>query len=303
MKKYPIVIIAFLTSSITFAQNPYHPLIDTGKTWNVMDGNGWGSSMTYTYKCEGDTVINDTSYRILYSSDAEFPVSWIKRGFIREDDAHRVYYSRYLVNDTSYFEPLIVYDFNAGLNDTLTINSFVGYGPTEVNIVITAVDSVLIDNEYRKKIHFSCLDYSYEYNFWIEGIGSNNGLLETGFYCYITCPVIELLCVKEQGKIIYQNEYYESCYIVNIEENNQENQAYNIYPNPAGEYLYIVPEFHNNSTTVFTLFNSIGEITCQTKINRNSNTKVLTAGKTAGLYFYTISENGNIRQSAKILIR
>ncbi|MEZ5197365.1 MAG: T9SS type A sorting domain-containing protein [Bacteroidales bacterium] len=281
------------------AQSNYHPLIEANKTWNVMESGIGGPTFTYSYEVEGDTLINQVPYQVLYRSDEEFPLNWIKHGYIREEDK-KVYYSPYHSADTAITPPRMIYDFGAALGDTLLVYSFAGNYEHELVIVISGVDSVMIGNDYRKRLTYDC-----EWtpgNFWIEGVGSNNGLIEPGFYCYIVCPLIELLCVKEENEIIFQNEYFDDCYIMGIEENLFNTGKFNIYPNPVDDYINVVALSKENSEVKFTIYNSFGRQVIF-HLLRNGQTKVFTGNLAGGIYFYTISGNGQKIRQGKLLIR
>jgi len=301
--KTQILLLTLLISNFFgSAQTNYYPLIDTNKTWHVMESYFPSPTLTFTYKCDGDTSVSDDIYKILYLSGEEFPVNWTKIGYIRETEDHMVYYSVLLENDPDYFEPLLIYDFSVDINDTLTINSFLGFGFTshEVEIVITEIDSVLIMDEYRNRIRFSCENF--EDNFWLEGVGSNNGLLGAGFYCYITCPMMELLCVKEQDELVYQHEYFNECYYVGIEEKNNY-RNFEIYPNPADDFVTIVQKSFYNSEHTFTIYNSLGQVISTTELNEVGIDKISTVKLQAGIYFYTIACSDLIEQTGKLIIQ
>jgi hypothetical protein len=301
--KTQILFLLFVISSLFgYSQSTYYPLIDTGKTWHVIEAAFPSPTLTFTYKCDGDTSVNGDIYKFLYMSGEEFPENWTKIGYIRETADHMVYYSVILENDPGYFDPLLIYDFTVDVNDTLNINSFLGsgYGSFEVEIIIAEIDSILIADNYRKRIKYSCENY--EENFWIEGIGSNNGLLGAGFYCYIVCPMLELLCVKEQSEIIYQHEYFEECYIVGTNEYKSLPGKFIIYPNPANDYILIVPKSADNLNVIFKLYNSYGQEILKKEMDQYSLKKVSFIDMAPGRHFYTISDTKHIIQSGKILI-
>lgn len=298
MKTPLLCFVIYLVIGPTYSQPTYFPLIETGKTWHVMESSFPSPTLTYTYKCDGDTLINDNEYKLLHVTDEEYPTQWTKIGYIREDTNRKVYYSPLSL---TFIEPALVYDFNAKSNDTLVITSFLHYYPTEVEIVITEVDSILIVDEYRKRIKFSC-EY-YDNNFWIEGVGSNNGLLETGFYCYIVCPENELLCVQDQGEIIYQHEYYEECYIVGVEETVISKQQFLVYPNPAKNDIRIVAQLNISSDLLFVMYNLRSEIILEERLIDFNNMLMNIDNLKEGLYLYRIIDNNGLVQNGKIIIK
>lgn len=140
-------------------------------------------------------------------------------------------------------------------------------------------------------------------NFWIEGIGSNNGLIEPGFYCSIVCPYVELLCVKEGDNVIYHNEYYQGCYIVGIDEINQKNQQFLVYPNPVVNNIYITSFTPVGKDLEFILFNLKGEIVFRKKVINQSQFEVNTTNLKEGYYLFKIIENDRLVQNGKLIIK
>lgn len=300
MKPLIISFIFCLIAGVSYSQSTYFPMIETGKTWHVVEGAFGANWLTYTYKTEGDTLIGQNNFQILYRSNEEFPVNWDKTGYIREEEK-KVYYSPFSVNDTVFQEPGMVYDFGVELYDTLTITSFAYNIPYELEIVIAEIDSVLIDNEYRRKIFYACDEWTYENNFFIEGIGSNNGLIEPGFYCYIVCPTIDLLCVKEGNNVIYHNEFYEECYIVGIEENAIVQQMFTVYPNPTKGNIYILPHTDVNSNIVVKIYNLQGVVVLEEIILNYNLSKINVKNLKEGLYLFRILNKDQMLQNGKFL--
>lgn len=299
MKNLFVLLMLYLLIGPIYTQGTYYPLVETDKTWHVLDG-GFGGFATNIYKVEGDTMINQDNFKILYHSYEEFPVNWTKHGYIREFEK-RVYYSPYSEYDTVFQEPGMVYDFDVELHDTLTITSYAYNFPNELEIIISAIDTILIDDDYRRKIYYTCGDWSYDGNFWIEGIGSNNGLIEPGFYCYIVCPTIELLCVKEDENVIYHNEYYEGCYIVGLSENYILEKKFLVYPNPAKDDIFITMIGNEIDEFTFILYDLKSEVILQKNIKKYNQIRVDIANLKAGLYLYRITNNKKLLQNGKII--
>jgi len=302
MKGLIITFVLILMCGPIYPQSTYYPLIETGKTWHVVEG-GFGGFLTYTFKVEGDTMINQENFKFLYRSNEEFPVTWEKYGYIREDEEKKVYYSPINFNDTIFNEPSMVYDFGVEENDTLTITSFAYNYPNELEIIISEIDSILIDDDYRRRIKYTCGDWSYGDNLWIEGIGSNDGLIEPGFYCYIVCPVSELICVKEGDDIIYHDEYYTDCYIVGIAENSFKIQQFLVYPNPAKNDIFIVPLLKVSSDLRFELYNLENKTILRQEIINYNPLNINIINLKDGLYLYKIIENNELKQNGKIVIK
>jgi hypothetical protein len=81
---------------------------------------------------------------------------------------------------------------------------------------ILKVDSIIISGTPHKRLY---IGYNYELsqgnNYvvdeWIEGIGSNKGLL---YDYWIADFESNLLCFKKKGELVYMNPKYNSCWVV-----------------------------------------------------------------------------------------
>ena len=85
-----LVLISFLLPAYCSAQDEYKPFVVEGKVWNMLyDNNPNATSMIeyaghpYTYRIQGDTIIEDTGYKRLYRWDSYYAA-------LREE-AHKVY--------------------------------------------------------------------------------------------------------------------------------------------------------------------------------------------------------------------
>ena len=301
MKNSFVLLLTCLFMGSINAQETYFPLIETDKTWHVMESHYPSTTLTFTYKFEGDTIISDKNYNILYRSDEEYPTNWMKWGYIREEEDKKIFYSPYNYIDTIFQEPALVYDFNVKINDTITITSFAFNYPVDVEIVITLIDSILINDTYRTRTFYKCA-YSDD-NFWIEGIGSDNGLTGIGLNCYDGCIGMSLLCVKNIDELLYMNDYYNDCYIVGIKENAISKQQFLVYPNPAKEEIFITTTAGEIKEFTFILYNLESEVVLQEKVLNFNQTKVKLENLKAGIYLYRITENEQMLQNGKIIIK
>ena len=297
MKSYLLTFVLLILGFNLISQKTYFPLVEEYKTWHVIAGDGW-SHRTHTYKFEGDTIVDDVSYGILYHSTEEFPINWTKFGFLKEDEDRKVYYSRFNKYDPTYFNPGLIYDFNATTNDTVTI-----YPPNRteygLDLIITGVDSVLVDDIFRKRTWFNC-EY-WEDNFWIEGIGSNSGLTDVGFYCLIVCPFSDLACVKVDDKTIYPNEYSGSCYSVAIDEFQETKLDFKLVPNPCNDHFKIISETPNHSQISFELYDIYGVKIFSNKLNLELNNVINTSNFRKGFFLYQIYQGESLLQKGRIL--
>ncbi len=217
-----------MITGLIYSQD-YYPIVQENNEWNVLKvfptpGNPWDSShLTMTYKFYGDTIINNQVYKKVFKSEAEIPVNWGYVGGIREEEQKVWYLSRYESEET------LIYDFTLNIGDTVTI---LGWEP----MVVDSITQIEINGEDRKQIYFAPLVYFIEH--WIEGIGSNFGILQSGSSMVVGWYT-RFLCMSEDGELIYMNPDYSSCYLVstNIEEIHY--SRIQVYPNPTKDIIHI----------------------------------------------------------------
>jgi hypothetical protein len=103
--------------------------------------------------------------------------------------------------------------------------------PEENLLIVSTIDTVRIKDSYRKRIHFQ----NYPWVTWIEGIGSVKGLLFTSGSLPTNGAEGDLICFKQNGEILYFNNWYPDCFpvLTGIETKKNDLPGINIFPNPA----------------------------------------------------------------------
>jgi hypothetical protein len=233
MKKLFIITMLLLVSCMIYSQE-YYPLVGENKDWNVLVViyPGVGDDTLYwtrTYKFEGDTVINGSNYLKVYLSLEEIPVNWTYEGCIREDEEKRVYFHKW---DTDYLK----YDFGADIGDTVEVS---GENIWPLQVKVAAIDSVNINGSFRKTLLIEYLDDN-AYEYWIEGIGSNRGILQVGTANYVG-GWRWLLCMTENDQLLYMNPSAEACYLyfTGINDKMSPFKEITLFPNPATSFITI----------------------------------------------------------------
>lgn len=185
-------------------------LVSENKLWsNVIHYKTKPNIGSEFLKLSGDTVIDKNIYKKVLRSTDEHQNTWNCCGFIRGTLEQKVYYR----TDNSKQEYLL-YDFSAQLDDTLKLyRLFTGQKQElkELTFRVSKTDSVLIGNEYRKQFEVTFLNEPDNKEYFIEGIGSLNGLLywKGGF---VGMDDYELNCFFEDSVLNYHNNEYPSCY-------------------------------------------------------------------------------------------
>ncbi len=253
MKKV-ISFFVFMILTINIFSQDYYPLIQEGNTWNVLVVylKNMFLDTTYsttTYKLTGDTIIDSKTYKKLYKSDEKYPVNWGFWRFMREDTDKKVW-----LRHKSSEQEFLMYDFSVKVGDSV----LVGDSNLEVYLHVDSISDVVINQSHRKQIWLSDkYDPNYYSENWIEGVGSNKGICWSGSV-NIVGGWSWLLCMFENEYPVYENPYYESCYMVTA-INELESPSIDIFPNPAKNLLFIKNR-EKLAITSFVLFNANGQM-------------------------------------------
>ena len=194
------------------------------------------------YYVNGDTTINDTSYKKLMLETYGIGGSKVEAvGGLRED-GEEVYFTGKTFIGSVQEKEVLLYDFSAVTGDTIR-HSGSEYDMHWYSIVLK-VDSLEIDGHYRKRMKVNNNWFYQNPDYWVEGIGSTlNGLL--GHVSDIpTCGshYWEHVCYSENGKSVYLNPSYTDCYpdyLINSVKSGPSIQHVWIYPNPVAGELHI----------------------------------------------------------------
>ncbi len=205
-----ILIITQIMFSFTYVSKSqdYFSFPEEDAVWNHFFETCEGTKLDYYYSTYyalglyGDTTINSLEYSKLYLlEDSVYNSNAELQGYIREDSLKRVYYVG--PNFWGHYEEdeVLLYDFSVSVGDTID------YGIWE-GTVIKSIDSVLIGDSYRKRF---CVWENYDY--YIEGIGSTNGLL----FPITDIPVKvytnwDLVCFKHFNEVLFLGDSYNSCF-------------------------------------------------------------------------------------------
>ncbi|MCL2311690.1 MAG: T9SS type A sorting domain-containing protein [Firmicutes bacterium] len=283
MKKLIFTLFSLLLYFNSFAQlNHFFP-----------DTNAYFSVSWMKFHFQGDTIIDNFKYKKVYmqahDSIADFNKAYYFAA-IREDTiAEKVY----CYTEDYYYgaREYLLYDFSVNVGDVVNFYSF-WCGLREVYQVVESIDSILIDNHYRKRINF-VNDYPDTPNdSWIEGIGSTHGLFFAGHFDVVDAmDWTYLLCVHIDGELIYQNPdiLNNNCYIReygnNIIENKRE--LLKIYPTFADNALYI-ETYRDIENFEYKIINIRGQI-MNSGIFTSNTINISNLGK--GFYLIMVADN------------
>ena len=296
---------------ITFSQEyEYIPFPDSGAIWSEYYQDGWGAEEYMVYErfaLNGeDTVINDLTYKKLYIfHDTTFNKSNASYvGGIREDENKRVYFKgdyeihsfKPSYQNTHNHDELLLYDFSLSIGDTLKEGNL---SYEEDFIILTSIDTILIGNSYRKQYKFNNRMVK-----WIEGIGNLRGLLFSSGGLKLGGPDGELICFKQNNKILYFNNYYDDCmpFITGIETYQYNNSAIIVYPNPATKDC-VTFQFDNCLISDLKIFDCNGSSPGIYKIGEQPDYILKTEKYQPGVYFYIATTKRGLCHTGKFVVQ
>jgi hypothetical protein len=277
-----IISMTLLISLQSFSQT----IIDEGKNWSIKEGyyppSGGYTFGTKSYRIEGDTIINLIHYKKIKSTYDTIWTSYDSpNGFIRMDSTKKVYFNDGIEH--------LLYDFNLQVGDTFVGNSF--WANHLYTLVVDSVDSVTLENGVKnKRILFGDNLSGYPTEYWIESVGSNFGLISTGFYLVMYDFDYELLCCKKNNESLFMNQSYATCFVTSTGIDNPEPNIIRIFPNVSYDEFNVKGMY----ITSIELLNINGQVVLKKDINSNDffiNIK----NEPNGMYFLKVqSEKGQM---------
>ena len=251
MKRIAILFLVTITTIAVYGQD-YFPLVEDNKNWSVLNeifSFPWEPTTYYTenYKIDGDTIANSVPYKKLFNSNDVFPAYWNLSYLIREDENKKVWL-RELANGAEF----LMYDFSIIQGDSVQV----GFEP--VYLYVDSISSIEINGTTRMQYHLSDGESAGYEETWIEGLGSDKGIIWCGTANFVGGWTY-LLCVHENNELTYMNPEYNFCYFVNTDISEETKETVQIYPNPAKNTISISnPEKIKFES--LTLFNLSGQI-------------------------------------------
>jgi len=256
-----MLIFSFLFFCLFVSKGQENKLITENRVWSYLQDNcapGVIEYKSFYTRLRGDTLINGITYKRVQLAEDESADQWkYTDEFVREQE-NRIYYLNTLLEGES-----LIYDFNLEVGEEVTV-----WNPLEpdgLNLIVTKIDSVLIHDGYHKRLELIIDEFSSP-EYWIEGIGSEYGLLNSGGGVFLgICGNYLLLCATIDGLQIYQNPNYQTCFYNLLgEEENYLDDIEMIY-NPLTKKLQISAPV--NSSVRLMVTNISGTIVHRSTLN------------------------------------
>ena len=188
----------------------YYPLIEEANNrqkWNVVyilaNDNYPNDYHTEIQSIRDNINLDGVDYKLVWTES----VYDSKRiaGAVREE-GRRVYYRKKTGED--YEAEVLLYNFNLTVGDTVAVN-WMGQ-----QLMVMEVSQVEVDGVMRRQLGLG--EYSNGYppsevlEYWIEGVGSSYGFLNSGYENWMG-SFVHLLCYHENGDLVWDNEAFVDC--------------------------------------------------------------------------------------------
>ena len=288
MKRHLIILAAMLIFSAVQAQD-YEPIIQEGNEWHTLDvivnpgfpPNDYYSTLVHWLS--DDTLVDGVRYtKVLETRNGEGTPRLAT--LLREENGK--VWKRKSATD------ILIYDFTAQVGDTLRFGDFQEFD----YFVVDSISIEQIGGTDRRKFWFG-LEYDFmgepvAIETWTEGIGSDMGLLFSGWY-YTTGGYYKALCFHQNEELVWQNDYYGTCMIDALEE--EVAPAVSVYPNPASETVRI----EGIGPAEVQLHNALGQLV---KTVENTH-EINVAGLPQGVYLLRIRDEEGKVFTAKLAVK
>ena len=276
-----LLALLLMAGGVTMQAQEYLPIAQKGNEWHT-----FGTSIhwidNYVNWCPGDTLIEDVRYmKIMGNINDEFPMLFT---VLREENGK--VWMRYL----STSEEKLLYDFTASVGDTLC------FGEWDACFVLDSISTEQIGGADRRKFWFG-LEYDNmgrprAKETWVEGIGSDYGLLWCGYYG-IPDGWHCLLCFHQNGELVWENPEYGECTYTEVEENKD--SEISVYPNPANETVTI----GGLEVAEIQVYNSLGQL-----INSIKSTNVMSVSELPeGIYLLRVTTKDGEICSTQLIVQ
>ena len=310
-KKLLIVIIFLVIDMCSFAQtNVYHKFPTSNAVWREESSGLYSPCLGYQYFITGDTNITGVTYHKLQSFGGYFWMDQLQT--CRFDSLIATYtnYSGAFKEDTMFKKVFyipsgdstehLLYNFNLNLGDS--INNTYNYDSLSAyyNSYVMTVDSILVGNEYRRRLGIGNSWTGTTYVYLIEGIGSTFGLTEPIAPHFESGS--ELLCFMQNSVPVYPDTNYACDLVSNIGAYSRPLPGFSIFPNPFNTTTELLFDRQYKSIEV-DVYNTTGKLFEHLEYSNCNKIQLVRRTLTDGLYFLRVTLDKNITVTDKVLLK
>jgi hypothetical protein len=314
MKKLLLLISILFSFYVNAQTSVYHPFPDSNATWCCQKGYTTGCCLCgtpeyqyrVTYQLNGHVSINNILYNRLLKYEildtlCPTPGRSIDTTtiYIRQDTSlKKVWMYEAATNSDT-----ILFDFNLQIGDTLdaTKEFWAGYSHLADFWIVTSIDSILINGQYRKRFNYTPSFDSTCTSSMIEGIGSNHGLMYAPSNCFEYGATLHKFFQDNQLQYGDSSPVWFACHDFTLNISEPTNNFFaNIFPNPfdLNARLQMNGTFQNAELKIY---NSLGQQIRQQSII-NKSTLINRDNLNNGIYFFQVTTSNGQMAIGKFLI-
>ena len=290
-------------------------MFSPGYVWIQGGGYPWFSRTTvrrYRISQEPTDLEGQRYYRVETSSVEPSDTVWtpLDGAFLRQGEGKVYVHAPGRDEDNNLDNDVLLYDFTLQVGDTFNVPRFSpldwwlpGAETVVKKAVVTVVDSVTLDNgERRKRLTLGCLHpgtgSTINKYYWIEGMGSTDGMFESTFICAADIHGPLLLCYSLNGETLYRTQA--SCKESPVSTKSPKSGIHRIqlYPNPTTGILTIDRVATPYAVRVYDLTGRA----VQDRSKMASNQIDLSALR-SGVYILEVTETSGTRSIARVVKR
>ena len=297
MKKIFLIILAGWTLNIHAQSSVYHPFPVSNAAWNIYYTGSWHiCDEEFAYTLSGDTIVGNLTYHkieapyvLRHGTCPQIHPSGYNGAFREDTSARQVFY---LPPDSTIEE--LLYDFNLQVGDS--VPGFIRFNCFTPTLAILSIDSILIGTDYRKRwLTGHAIPY-HPYNYIIEGIGFQTGLLQQCPDYGTDAAFYTLSCFQHNGITLYPDTNT-NCMIINSTKIEKSISNPEVYPNPFKNFLIVKSE--SNETYEIILYDiamkKLQHHTFDQTVNLN------TGSFAKGIYIYEIRNPEGLISRGKVI--
>jgi hypothetical protein len=288
MKKILLLFVFIVHAKISFCQYVHFP--DSNAVWFMAF---FGTEIC---SLEGDTSVNNISYKKIFGNISNTSL----HGYLRDDTLSKKVYG--FTTDTT--SEQLLYDFSLNVGDTTSVFSFMWGTYGYAFVKVSAIDSILIMGQYRKRLAIVDLNGNVSLlpEYWIEGIGSTFGLFKSGITGHppnswggLGWP--QLACFQQNDSLLYHNPNVSSCYTSVGTPSLVKSNSIQMFPNPTKDKIYFT-NLETNSTV--SIYNCLGQLQQTFTIIDNNGIDIANLSK--GFYTFSATDNHyNLQTNGKFI--
>jgi len=272
----------------------YIPTVIEGNSWDIMiTVLEWPFDSTWvttTYVMTGDTTINSQVYKKMYYTDT---YGTHYQSCMREDADRKVWQNIY-----GYSNEILMYDYTLQAGDSVLL----GYmEPMSMYMHVDSVTSIVVNGNARQRFWLSVGDENYTaYENWIEGIGSNRGILTSGSE-YFVGGHDWLLCMSQNSELIYMNPCYNDCSLYSA-VGQLKDPVLTLFPNPATGRVNIADYGMLTGDVTVIIYDNKGVEVMQTRFSESRDSGIDVSSLTPGLYYVKIKSDKETEMHKLIIL-